>query len=233
MVEMKTLSSLRARMSRNMMGQTMLLLLLSFILVDVRCPRPHSLFGCVVFDVPKPHSCAFVGHDSDGEFVLPAAADELTVVAESLIKIAVADELAVVAAGLIEGHPLAPVWLALHAFASNFAAAGADGRRCRCLSLPQDEVSYALTDSPCHEEGITTCLRTIERYGNTASKCVATGYHNRKTSTRIPLAAPDLEILLKSCLPKLSSLSSYFQAGCISPHRWRRTGALEVKEDVR
>ena len=92
MVEPKTLPSLRARESRNRMGQMMLLLLsLSFILVDVRCPRPHSSFGCVLFDVPKPHSCALVGHVSDGEFVLPAAADGLAVVAE----------------GLIEGHPFA------------------------------------------------------------------------------------------------------------------------------
>ena len=90
--EPKTMPSLRTRKSRNMMAQTMLLLLSSsFIFVDVRCPRPHSLLGCVLYDVPNPHSCALVGHVSDGEFILPATADELAVVAE----------------GLIEGHPLA------------------------------------------------------------------------------------------------------------------------------
>ena len=144
MVELKTLPSLRARTGRNMMGQTMSLSL-SFILVDVRCQRPHSLFGCVLHDVPKPHSCALVGHISDGGFVLPAAAVELAVVAE----------------GLIEGHPLAAAWFALHAFASNVAAAVADSRRYRCLSLPQDEVTYALTDPPCHTEDTDTGLRPI------------------------------------------------------------------------
>ena len=145
------------------------------VLVDVRCPRPHSLFGCVLYDVPKPHSSALVENVSDGEFVLPAAADELAVVAEGLTErplaaadelavvaeglverpLAAADELAVVAEGLIGGHPLAAAWFALHAFASNVAAAVADGRRALGLehylvALPAVAAAHLAADAKAH-----------------------------------------------------------------------------------
>ena len=86
------------------------------VVVDVRCPRLHLPFGCVPYDVPKPGSCALVGDVCDGEFVVPVPGLEVA-----------ADELAVVAECLNEGHPVAAAWFALHAFASNIAAAAADG----------------------------------------------------------------------------------------------------------
>ena len=84
----------------------------------MRCLRLRSLFGCVSYDAPKPHSCALVGDVSDGAFVV--LVPELEVAA---------DELAVVAEGLTEPHPVAAAWFALRAFASKIAAAAADGSR--------------------------------------------------------------------------------------------------------
>ena len=84
--------------------------------VDVRRPRLHSQLERVPDDVPKPHSCALVGDASDCEVVVPALGRKFA-----------ADELAVVAEGLTEGHFAAAACFGLHAFASEIAAAVADG----------------------------------------------------------------------------------------------------------
>ena len=83
------------------------------VFVDVRRPRLHSQMERVPDDVPKPHSCALVGHVSDCEAVVPAPECEFA-----------ADEFVVVAT---EGHFVAAACFGLHAFASGIAAGVAGG----------------------------------------------------------------------------------------------------------